>query len=695
MAEPTVSPAPSTRRGADVEVLHGITVADPYRWLEDGDSEEVAAWVAAHNLRTGQALTTRPIWSSWQQRLAALTALPTVGVALVRGDRLFVLERAAGADQFALVLRSAVDNDEPPRVLLDPAQRAADGAVAIDWFEPSTDGALVAIGLSEGGTEQSTLSVLDVSTGSLLDDTIPNTRASTIAWLPDNSGFWYLRYPPGDVYHRHVYFHRLGTDPAGDPLVFDALPTPESWPDVLASDDGRHLLVSMSVGWSRTDAHLLDTLTGEWHEVVSGVEASSSFFFHGGELYGVTSRDATNGRLVAAPLDAPHQWRTVIPERDVVLARAASLGDELVVVSSAAAVDTIEVWSTDGTLQRTLDELGLVSVESLDTEGATAFFVVNSFDSPPQMFRMDARMNAGMSAGMSAGISRGVQQWSGVVDRSLLPAMKVAQLRYPSPDGTEIGLFVMHRLDVQPSAGSPLLLTGYGGFAIAEKPAWLVRAAAWCTAGGVFAVAGLRGGYEHGEAWHHAGRRAHKQNVFDDFHAAADWLVANGYTSRDALALEGGSNGGLLMGAAITQRPDLARVVHCAVPLLDMIRFPKFLIARLWTDEYGDPDVAEEFAWIHAYSPYHHVTDGTEYPAVLFTTAEGDSRVDPLHARKMAALLIDAGSGQDERPILLRQSGRAGHGQGKPANMRVRDDADVLTFIAWQLGAEATLGARL
>jgi prolyl oligopeptidase len=239
------------------------------------------------------------------------------------------------------------------------------------------------------------------------------------------------------------------------------------------------------------------------------------------------------------------------------------------------------------------------------------------------------------------------------------------------------------------------MLTGYGGFAVSESPSWIVRAAAWCAAGGVFAVAGIRGGHEHGEAWHHAGRRANKQNVFDDFFAAADWLVANGYTSRQRLAIEGGSNGGLLMGASITQRPDLARAVHCAVPLLDMIRFPQFLIARLWTDEYGDPDVPEEFAWLYAYSPYHHVVEGAEYPAVLFTTAEGDSRVDPLHARKMTAMLTWASSTQDERPVLLRQSGRSGHGQGKPANMRVQDDADVLSFLCWQLDAESTLDPRL
>ena len=657
-------------------MLHGIPVADPYRWLEDGDSEEVGAWVAAHNQRTKQALEAGSTWGPWHERLSALTALPTVGGAAVRGDRLFVLGRAAGADQFALVVRSAVDPGVRALVLLDPAQRAADAAVAIDWYEPSPDGSLIAVGLSEGGTEESTLSVIDVKSGAHLADTIRNTRASSIAWLPDNSGFWYLRYADGDAYNRHVYFHRLGTNPADDPVVFDALPTPETWPDVLASDDGRYLLVYMLVGWSRIDAQLLDTESGLWREVISGVDAQSSFFFHAGELYAVTSRDAPNGRVVAAPLHDPSEWRTVVAERDLVLARAVSLGDRLLVVSSNAAVDTVELWHVDGTLDRTIDEFGLISVLSVDTEGEAAFLTVATFGAPPMLYRV--------AAGRA-------ERWSAEIDTAVVPQLRVTQVTYPSLDGTDIGLFVMHRADIEPSVTTPLLLTGYGGFAISEKPSWLVRGAAWCAAGGVFAIAGLRGGYEHGEAWHQAGRRANKQNVFDDFHAAADWLVDNGYTSRDLLAIEGGSNGGLLMGVAITQRPDLARAVHCAVPLLDMIRFPQFLIARLWTDEYGDPDVPEELAWLHAYSPYHHVVEAAAYPAVLFTTAEGDSRVDPMHARKTAAMLTWASSSQEDRPVLLRQSGRSGHGQGKPANMRVRDDADVLSFFCWQLGVEGML----
>jgi prolyl oligopeptidase len=681
VADLPVASAPATRRGADVDAWHGVAVPDPYRWLEDGESADVAAWVSSHNDRTREALDARPQWGLWHERLAALTALPTVLGAVVRGEHLFVTERPAGADQFVLTLRSASDPHQAPRTLLDPAGLADDAAVAIDWFHPSSDGSLVAFGLSEGGTEDSVLHVLRTATGEYLDDVIADTRAASLAWLPDNSGFWYTRYPAGDEYHRHVRLHVLGTDPADDPVVFDSLPTPQSWPDVQASADGRYVLVEMLVGWGRIDVHLHDTTDGRWTEVVSGIEARSDFIFFGDLLVGVTTRDAPNGRIVAASLDDPCSWRTVVPERDAVLGGMVGCGEDVLVVASREAIDSVESWRLDGSPGRPVGHLGAVSVQSLDAdrERGVAFITVVSFESPAAVHRL----------GPAAGPGDGLQRWCPPVpDLAVLPALTVGRHDYPSLDGTSVGLFVIHRSDVTPSVDTPLILTGYGGFAIAESPAWMPNLAAWCAAGGVFAIAGLRGGLEHGEAWHHAGRRGNKQNVFDDFHAGADWLVANEFTCRERLAIIGGSNGGLLMGAALTQRPDLARAVWCAVPLLDMIRFPQFLIARLWTDEYGDPDIAEEFAWLHAYSPYHRVVPGTAYPAVLFTTAEGDSRVDPMHARKMAALLTAESGSQSEHPVLLLQAGRAGHGVGKPASMRVREGADVLTFLSWQLGVE-------
>jgi len=661
-------------RGTVADVYHGVEVRDPYRWLEDGDSPEVAQWVATHNERTHRALSTRPAWNRWHDRLSSLIALPTTLSLSVHGEHLFVLERAASADQYSLVVRSAVDAAAPPRTLLDPAALAADGAVAIDWFQPSPDGSVVAYGLSEGGSENSVLHVMEVATGEVYPLRIPNTRAASIAWLPDTSGFWYAVYPEGDEYKRHIRFHRGGTDPSTDPVVFDRLPTPESWPDVASSRDGRYLLVYVMVSWTQIDIHLLDTSTNTWTVVVEGIVATTSLQFDGDSLVGVTTRDAPNGRVVRASLTDPTAWTTIVPERaDFVLtpfAGCAPFGDGLLVTASSVAIDRVERWPGGEVI-----DLGAAGVAALDADDGRAFIAVATFGAPISVKRFTD--------------GDGLQAWGEAIDPRLLPELKVAQVRYPSLDGTSIPMFVIHRADITPSPTTPLILNGYGGFAIAETPTWSPNPVAWCGAGGVYCIAGLRGGYEYGEAWHHAGRRANKQQVFDDFHAAADWLVAQGYTSREILGLVGRSNGGLLMGAAITQRPDLARAVWCGVPLLDMIRFPQFLIARLWTDEYGDPDVADEFEWLHAYSPYHHVQPGAAYPAVLFTTAESDTRVDPCHARKMAAQLTWASSSQADQPVLLLQHGRAGHGVGKPASMVVNEGADALTFFSWQLGVDS------
>jgi len=682
-----------TRIDPVVDVLHGVEVPDPYRWLEHGDDPEVRAWVAQQNAATRAELDSRPDRQRWAARLTELMARPVVLGAQVRADTVVLLERPEGAPQARLVARRGDTGDTV--VIADPASGTDDGAAAVDWFHLSPDGSLVAFGVSEGGTEHSVLRVARTADGTHLDESIPNTRACSVGWEPDSSGFCYTRYPEGDEYHRTVHHHRLGDPWRDDPVVWAEHPTPQTWPQVDVSPGGRYVLVTAMRSWSHVEVHLLDRSTGEWRDLVAGVEATTSLSFVDDDLLvGVTTLDASNGRVVAVPtaVVVPDEWVTLVPERDVVVGALAVAGDSLLLAVTRRATDHVERvplgrspgGPTAGAAE--VVDLGVVSIDTLTADPTTGrgAAVVSGFIRPGELVwlhrdRDDDRDDDRADDRADAGHGRE----GDAVD------LVVTEVEYPSLDGTTIGMFLVHRADTDPTATDvdlPTILTGYGGFAIALTPAWSPTAVAWCEAGGAYAIAGLRGGLEHGEAWHRAGKRDQKQHVFDDFAAAADWLVSTGRVTRDRLAIAGGSNGGLLVGAALTQRPDLCRAVWCAVPLLDMVRFPQFLIARLWTEEYGDPDVAEEFAWVHAYSPYHRVVDGACYPAVLLTTAEGDTRVDPLHARKMAARLQAATSCGQDRPVLLHQEGRAGHGQGKPVAKRVAEQADVLAFMTWQLG---------
>jgi prolyl oligopeptidase len=678
-----VPPPPATRADGPTEVLHGIQVADPYRWLEDGASPEVRAWTTAQNQRTRAALDAVPARGPFRERLAELTQAGTALSPSVRGDRLFTIDRWGDRDRAALVVRSIADPAPGPgRILLDPADASGEVTSAIDWYEPSPDGAQVAFGTSTGGDERSTLRVLDVDAGTLLPDAIPHTRAASVAWLPDASGFAYTRYPdPDEVgaeeagYHRTVWWHRLGDAAAQDAPCFTDLPDKEAWPEVSLSSDGRWLLVHVQRGWSRTDVHLLDRASDRWATVVEGAEATSWFRVdvERERLVGTTTLGASRGRLVAALLGdpQPEHWVDLISEGDDVLTGFALTGEHLLVLRARAGVSSLHHHEPSGAPVGEVGDVtgGLSAVTALASHETTPDLIAighTSFTRPDTVtaWRPDAAPVALTSLPGPA-----------------VPETDVAQVRYASTDGTEVPMLLVHAPGTVIDGRTPTLLTGYGGFNITETPAWSPFVAAWCEVGGQLAVPGLRGGGEEGEAWHQAGMRANKPQVFADFEAAADWLVAEGRTSRDRLAIRGGSNGGLLVAACEVRRPDLCRAVVCDVPLTDMVRFPRFLIARLWIPEYGDPEVPEELAWLHAYSPYHQVVDGTAYPATLVTTGEEDSRVDPCHARKYAARLQAASTNE----VLLRVEPSAGHGQGKPATKQIEERADVLAFLAWHL----------
>lgn len=685
----TQDPVPVTRGEPVTETLHGETITDPYRWLEDDERAETRAWTDAQNRYTAAALDHVPGRDALRERLAQLMRSGFAMSPQARGARVFFVQREGTQNQPVLYLREGATT----RVLLDPNQLSEDGTVALDWWYPSSDGARVAYGLSTSGDERSTLRVLDVASGRDEPEAIPDTRFCSVAWTPAGDAFYYTRLPArGSVpdgeedYHQRVRYHRLGTDPATDPVLFGEGRAPEDRFEVDLSPDGRWLLVTAFEGWIKSEVYLKDLRGARPDDgagfipVAVGRDALYSGQMLDDRLYLLTNDGAPNYRVYAVDPARParEEWREVVPERETTLRTCRAVGGRLVLGYLRDAVSEVRLAGHDGTPSGAIALPGLGTVSELDGEpdGDVAYFTYTSFFAPPSVYRYD----------LASGDLTPFARVTAPLDTADLVA---EQVWYTSRDGTRVPMFLLHRRDLTRDGRRPTVLTGYGGFNIALTPAYNAGFLDWVARGGVIAQPSLRGGSEYGERWHRAGMLGNKQNVFDDFIAAAEWLIASGYTSPERLGIRGGSNGGLLVGAALTQRPDLFRAVVCAVPLLDMLRYHHFLIARLWIPEYGAADDPEQYRWLRAYSPYHQVKEGTRYPAVLLTAAESDSRVHPLHARKMTARLQAATAADPaERPILLRLETKAGHGAGKPQAKVLDEQVDVWSFLGWQLGVD-------
>ena len=672
---------PISRLEPVVEQLHGELITDPYRWLEDSGRDDVRAWTVAQNAFTQAYLagiTARPLIRA---RLEELLAIESLGAPTPAGGRYFYSRRGGTQNQPVLYVREGVHG--PDRVLLDPNALNAAGTTALDWYFPSEDGRMLAYGLSEDGSEDSTLHLMEVATGRVLADRIERTRAAEVAWLPDNSGFFYTRYPrvgevPDDEvqYHRAVHFHRLGEDPASDRLVFRPQEK-EHWPGVNLSPDGRWLVVTVARTFDQMDVYLQEQVAGA---VLAPVVRDLPFSYHAqvaaGRLYIRTNEGAPEYRLYLADPTAPtrEHWREIVPPRH------GAVLDGFLITKSALGLSYLErassrlrVTDLDG---GNIRQIELPTIGSLFGWGGAPdsdelFYGFSSYTVPPSVYRIEPATDH-------------QELWQRVEADIEPDRFVVRQVGYTSKDGTEVTMFLVHRKELVCDATNPTYLTGYGGFNIPMTPGFARSLLAWLEQGGVLAVPNLRGGGEYGESWHQGGMLATKQNTFDDFIAAAEYLIRERFTTPERLAIAGGSNGGLLMGAVLTQRPELFRAVVIQVPLLDMLRYHRFLIARLWIPEYGSAEAPEQFRWLRAYSPYHHVQDGTPYPAVLLATAESDTRVDPMHARKMTARLQAATS--SDRPVLLRLEARAGHGAGKPVSKLLEELVDSWTFVVAELG---------
>jgi prolyl oligopeptidase len=686
MSKETGSPPP-TRKQKVIDKLHGVEVTDSYRWLEDAGSKEVQEWVAAQNKYTRSILDKLPGRAQIRARFKELMDIGTLGTPAVVRGRYFYTRREGKQNQPILYVRQGLHGKD--RVLIDPNKLSKDGTVALDWSYPSRDGKLLAYGLSKNGSEQSTLYVLEVATGKPLPDRIERTRAVSLTWLPDSKGFYYTRYPkPGSVpkkeenYHRHVYFHTLGDDPAKDPPVFGKGRAAEDWPSVTLSPNGRWLVVTEEQGWAKTEVYFKDLRQShsKFVPLVEKVDAVHDVIARNDQLYVRTNHEAPRYRLFGVdPLNpGRNQWKELIPQGKDVLDGVRAIGKVLVGEYMHQAASRLELFNRQGKPLPTkikLPTLGTLAGVGGEWDGHEVLFGFQSFTLPPTVYRIDLD---------NLHTEQKLEVWQQLQAGIDFSKYEVRQVTYPSKDGTSITMFLAHKKGLKRTGKNPTLLYGYGGFNVSLTPSFGASRFLFLEKGGLMAIPNLRGGGEYGEEWHQAGMLGRKQNVFDDFIGAAQWLIKNKYTSPRHLVIQGGSNGGLLVGAALTQQPDLFRAVVCQVPLLDMVRYHKFLIARLWIPEYGSPDKKEDFRWLYAYSPYHKVKNGTSYPAVLLEAAESDSRVDALHARKMAARLQAAtSSGQ---PILLRLETKAGHGAGKPRGKLIDELTDTWSFIFWQLG---------
>ncbi len=664
---------PPTRVEVVRDTLHGDVIGDPYRWLEDRDSPETRQWVRAQMAYTEKALGRVPGRDAVAAALARYTRTDTRTQPREHGGRLFFLARRADQQQPVLVMRTSPGG--PDVVLVDPNPMSADHTTSVALLDVSNDGRLVAYGIRKGGQDEVEVHLLDTDTRREVPGGLPKARYFGFSIDAAKQGAWYGRWEPKGS---RVYYHRFGDDPGNAKLVFGDGIGPAEIPVPVLSDNGRWLAVQVLVGSSgdQTRLYLRDTAgDGPFALISDTLRAYVSPRFAGDTLVIETNWNAPNHRILEA--DARHpdlaNWKEVVPERpDAVIDDVRPVAGRLAVGYLRDVSSELAVFGLDGRRQGSipLPGLGTSSTPAGEWTGHDAYYTFSSFNRPPTIFRHD------FASGKSA------EWW-----RSSVPfpsgKYEVRQEWAVSKDGTKVPMFVTRRAGLKLDGSNPVLMTGYGGFNVSEKPRWSAFAAAWLDLGGTYVLTNLRGGSEFGESWHRAGMLGNKQHVFDDFIACAEWLESHGYCTPAKLAITGGSNGGLLVGAVMTQRPQLFGAVLCQVPLLDMLRYQRFLVARFWVPEYGSAEDADQYRWLKGYSPYQHVERGVKYPPVMFVSGDSDTRVDPLHARKMAARM-QALDGPN--PVLLHYDVSQGHSGGKSVDQTIADGADNLQFLRWQLG---------
>jgi prolyl oligopeptidase len=674
-ADGSAAPAgpPKTEINLVKETIHGVEISDPYRWLEDQNSPQTRSWINAENAYTDSLLAQIPGRDALRQKVSALLKIEIMNAPMVRNGRYFFSRRQPDQDQSILYMRRGLNGKD--EVLIDPLVLSPEHTITVRVDAVAEDGSLIVYGLRQGGEDETTPHLFDVDAHKDLPDKFPHARYFGFSLLPDKSGLYLTRVTAEGP---RVFFHKLGTDFDKDVETFGKGIGPEKLIDANVSQDGLYLVINVYYGSAATknEIYIQDLKTkGPISPVVNDITAAFEEQVAGDKMYLRTNWNAPKWKLLEVDLKNPARdhWREIVSEGEAVLEAFSLVGGKIAIQLTQNVVTKLKLLDTNG---KTVGEIAPPTVGALSGlsgrwNSNEGFYSFNSFHIPETIYRYD--------------VATGKQTlWFQTKVPLESDLYEVKQVWYPSKDGTKIPMFLAHAKGLKLDGSHPTLLTGYGGFNLSSNPGFTPFAAAWIAKGGVWALANLRGGSEFGEAWHHAGMLDKKQNVFDDFIAAAEWLVQNKYTSPQRLAIRGRSNGGLLMGAAMTQRPDLFAAVSCGYPLLDMIRYQKFLVAPYWVPEYGSSDNPDQFKYIYAYSPYQHVKVGTKYPAVLFISGDSDTRVAPLHARKMAALM-QASNGSD-KPILLHYDTKAGHSGGTPVSKEIDEITDEMDFLMWQLG---------
>ena len=667
-------PVPETRRSDTRDTVHGIVLSDPYRWLEVQNSNETRSWIDAQNKHTDSFLNNLPSRELIIKRLDELTRVEAYGFPTERGGRYFYTKKRPSDEQSILYVRKGLDGKE--LVFLDPNPLSKDNTISAGYSAFSSDGSLVAYYLRTGGEDEISLRIKDLRTMQELPDSLPRSSVEAISFGGDNRGYYYTLLRP--LVGRKIYYHRMGTPISGDSVIFGEGYGPEIYLGPSVSENGRYLLISVSYGGTKNDLFLQDlAASGPIRPVVRDIEGIFAAKFSGDRLFVVTNWKAPNWRVLEVNLNEPFPegWKEIVSEEEHPIEDFSILDGKLFVLYLQNVISQINVFNLDGNPagKITLPGIGTASVPYGRWGSSEGFYLFSSFTIPTCIYRYN------VATGRSA-------LWSQPKVPFSPNRFETKQVWYQSKDGTKVPMFLVHKKGLKMDSARPTLLTGYGGFNISILPSFENTAVLWAERGGVYAVPTLRGGAEFGESWHRAGMQNNKQNVFDDFIAAAEWLVRNNVTNAGKLGIEGFSNGGLLVGATMTQRPDLCKAVVCGFPLLDMVRYHKFMQGPQWTPEYGSADSVNHFKTLYAYSPYHHVREGVKYPATLFVTGDADTRVAPLHARKMTALLQSVvGS---ETPILLHYDTVGGHSSGGSTSKSIQDEARMLSFLFWQLGVQ-------